>query len=213
VKLKDISVLGLVALVTITPWISPLLRAQVRSQGQQNPSGASGSGDQRIRSFRGRHRDNREESVESKAQLTPAQAQQILQTKNYYASLTPRQSYVEGRGYLNFIFPKDSPGGEIDGRSGTAHLMDYADVVEIGIRARATEKPYLVDCSVKGTGPCYECFFSIQGPDAQTETWQMTSDWMHLQFTVTPGDTDWYPLKLQARHDYTLKSCEVMEVP
>jgi hypothetical protein len=167
------------------------------------------SDDDRVRAFRRRHRQ-----AEPESQMTLVQAQQMLQTKNYYASLSPRQTYVDGKGYLNFIFPKNSSGGEIDGHNATAHLLDYMDVVEIGIKPRLSGKAYLADCSVKGTGPCYECFFQIQGPDGQGEKWEMyNSEWKDLLFTVNPGDTDWYVLKLQTRREYIFKSCNIMEVP
>src|SRR5262249_7478863 len=122
--------------------------------------------------------------------------------------------YVDGRGYLNFIFPSSPDTAEFDGKNGTVHFPNSFQEVEIGVRADTAEKTYLLDCTVKGPGPCYECFFSIDGPDGQSQIWQMSnSDWRHLLFTLNPGDTQWYVLKLKGRQAMTFKSCDVMEVP
>ena len=115
---------------------------------------------------------------------------------------------------MNFIFTGSSDPAEVSGKNGTADLPNSLQVVEIGLKASSPVKTYLVDCMVKGPGPCYECSFNMIGPDGQSETWQMpNSDWRHLLFTVTPGDTEWYPLKLTARLSMTFKSCDVTEVP
>ena len=133
------------------------------------------SADNRVPAFR-RHRQAQPES-----QITVTQAQQILQTKNYYASLSPRQTFVDGKGFLNFIFPGSPETAEVSGQNGTAHFPDSIEVAEIGLRSNVASKNYLLDCTVKGPGPCYECFFTIDGPDGQTETWDMTnSEWRHL---------------------------------
>ena len=166
------------------------------------------SDDDRVRAFR-RHRQ-----AQPALQLSVFQAQQILQTKNYYASLSPRQTFVDGKGYLNFIFRGSPERAEVSGQNGTAHFPNSDQVMEIGLRSNVPSKNYLLDCTVKGPGPCYECFFEIDGPDGQTEQWDMTnSEWRHLLFTVSPGDREWYVLKLWARISMTFQSCDVMQLP
>src|SRR5262249_19897573 len=96
--------------------LTMLLGIVLFSQGQVRPekvkpSAPQGSED-RVRAFRRRHRDNR--STESSASITLAQAQQLIQTRNYYVSLSPRQTYVDGRGYLNFIFPSSPDTAEFN---------------------------------------------------------------------------------------------------
>jgi len=212
-KVGNISVLALIALLGVGSLSSALLQTQAGSNKQQKQSGSQVAGDDRVRAFRGRHRRNGQE-VQPATEMTWSQAQQLLQIKTYYAALSPRQIYVERKGYLSFVFPSDYKGGEINGRTGNARLDSTSDIVEIGIKPSAPGKSYLTDCTVKGPGPCLECIFRITGPDAQSEQWPMSdSELKHLLFTVSPGDTDWYALKLQATREFIFKSCNITEVP
>lgn len=138
-KSRRISIVCLMALTAAGLLTPPLCRTQIRSQGQRRPSGAQSSGEDRVRAFRGRRRDRR---IEPAAQITLAQAQQMLEIKNFYASLSPRQTYVDQKGYLNFTFPASSERGEISGQNNTAHLPSFVQVLEIGVRSSAPEKNY-----------------------------------------------------------------------
>jgi len=166
------------------------------------------SDDDRVRTFR-----RRPPQTELESQITITQAQQILQTKSYYASLSPRQTWADGKGFLNFVFPANSGLGEVSAQHGTANFRGVGQVVEIGVRASAPAKNYLLDCTVKA-GACPSCVFAIHGPDGHEEYWKRTdSDWKHLLFTISPGDTDWFVLKLEGAFGMTFKSCDVMELP
>jgi len=206
-KLGNISALALIALLGVGSLSTGLLHAQHGSNKQQKQSGSQGAGDDRVRAFRGRHRKNGQE-VQPVSEMTLSQAQQLLLIKTYYAELSPRQIYVERKGYLSFVFG----GGEINGRTGNARLDSISGIVEIGIKPSSPGKSYLADCTVKGHGPCAGCYFRITGPDGQIEVWPVQdSEWKHLLFTVSAGDTDWYTLKLQS--PVTFKSCNITEVP
>ncbi|HEY5401840.1 MAG TPA: hypothetical protein VIK24_03190 [Pyrinomonadaceae bacterium] len=172
----------------------------------QSSSAQKRSDDDRVRAFRRKHRQTGLES-----QITTTQAQQILQTKNYYASLNPRQTWVDGKGFLNFTSSDGT--AEVSGQHGTAHFTNTLQAVEIGVRASTPAKNYLLDCTVKGPAPCGFCNFAIDGPDGHHEGWERTdSDWKHLLFTVSPDDTDWFVVKLTGA-GMTFKSCDVMELP
>jgi hypothetical protein len=208
-----IPVLTLIALLGAGALISPVSRAGLGSNDQRQQSGSQGAGDDRVRVFRARH-NNKGPKVQPAAEMTLSQAQELIQTKSYYAALSPRQPYVEGKGYLSFIFPHVDGEGEINGRSGNARLASFADIVEIGVKPGSPGKTYLSDCTVKGSGPCYDCLFRITATDGQSEQWPMPdSEWKHLLFTVSSDDTDWYALKLQGHREFTLKSCNITEVP
>ncbi len=211
-KLGNISVLALIALLGVGSLSTGLLHAQHGSNKQQKQSGLQGTGDDRVRAFRGRHRKNGQE-VQPATEMTWSQAQQLLQIKTYYAALSPRQIYVEGKGYLSFVFSPNYGSGEINGRTGNARLNSISSIVEIGIKPSSPGKSYLADCTVKGRGPCAGCYFRITGPDGQSELWPVQdSEWKHLLFTVSAGDTDWYTLKLLGP-EFTFKSCNITEVP
>jgi hypothetical protein len=206
-KLENISALALIALLGVGSLSSGHLLAQPGSNKQQKQSSSQVAGDDRVRAFHGRHRKNGQE-IQPATEMTWSQAQQLLQIKSYYAELSPRQIYVEGKGYLNFVFGS----GEINGRTGNARLDSISSIVEIGIKPSSPGKSYLADCTVKGHGPCAGCYFRITGPDGQSEVWPVQdSEWKHLLFTVSAGDTDWYTLKLQS--PVTFKSCNITEVP
>lgn len=211
-KLGIISALALIALLGVGSLSSALLQAQAGSKEPQKQSGLQGAGDDRVRAFRGRHRKNRQE-VQPASEMTWSQAQQLLQIKSYYAALSPRQIYVEGKGYLSFVFSPSYGSEEINGRTGNARLHSISSFVEIGIKPSSPGKSYLADCAVKGRGPCVGCSFIITGPDGQSEQWVVQdSEWKHLLFTVSAGDTDWYTLKLVGP-GFTFKSCNITEVP
>ena len=172
----------------------------------QSSSAQKRSDDDRVRAFRRRLQTTPE------SQITTTQAQQILQTKHYYASLSVRQPWVDEKGFLNFITPLNSGRGEVSGQNGTARFTFTSQVVEIGLRASAPAKNYLLDCTVQAEA-CPSCVFSVEGPDGHQEYWKRTdSDWKHLIFTISPGDTDWFVAKLKASFGMTFKSCDVMEV-
>ena len=214
-KLENISALALIALLGVGSLSSGHLHAQPGSNKQQKQSSSQGAGDDRVRAFRGRHRKNGQE-IQPATEMTWSQAQQLLQIKSYYAALSPRQIYVEGKGYLSFVFPLGYAGGEINGRTGNARLeSSTSTVVEIGIKPSSPGKSYLTDCAVKLFAACSsECLVRITGPDGQSEQWLIhDSEWKHLLFTVSAGDTDWYMLKLQGYPAFTFKSCNITEVP
>jgi len=212
-KRASISMIGLLLLLGFSSLRLPLLQGQVKSQTQRKSSGQQQApGEDRVRAFRG----HRKTGLKVEPDMSLSQAQQLLQTKSYYASLAPRQIYVEEKGYLNFVFPGTDGNGEVNGRSGNARLQYLNAIVEIGIKPSSAGKTYLTDCLVKGVAHhCFSCdSFSITGPDANTEQWAIDeSGWQHLLFTVSSDDTAWLVLKLHAGTEYTFKSCNITEVP
>jgi len=213
-KLGNVLALALIALFGLGSLSAGRLHAQPGSKKQQKQSSSQGAGDDRVRVFRGRHRKSGQQ-VQPASEMTWSQAQQLLQIKNYYAELSPRQIYVEGKGYLSFVFPLGYAGGEINGRTGNARLeSSISTVVEIGIKPSAPGKSYLADCAVKLLAACHsQCLVRITGPDGQSEQWPLNDEWKHLLFTVSAGDTDWYTLKLSGYPAFTFRSCNITEVP
>ena len=167
------------------------------------------------RSFHGRLKKNQAKVEESQVELQPSplsgvQIDQMMPGKKSgsYAMLSVRQTYVEHRGYLNFIDDQYST-DEIRGKTGNAHLK--GGKVEIGVKPAAAGRLYVLDCLVKSPQHHPADIFRIEGPDGHSEQWGITTNWQHLIFTISADDTDWYVLTLYSQ-DYYFNFCNVREI-
>ncbi len=168
----------------------------------------------KVRSFHGRHKKNQAKLEESQVELQPSpltavQIDKMMpgQKSDSYAMLSVRQTYVEHRGFLNFINTQYST-GEVRGQTDNAHLKEGN--VEIGVKPAAAGRLYVFDCLVKSPQRHLANIFRIEGPDEHSEQWAITTNWQHLVFTISADDTDWYVLILHS-DDYYFSFCNVRE--
>jgi len=124
-----------------------------------------------------------------------------------YIKLTPRNSYVAGKGFLYFRNPIVVTGKD-DNAAWGPPLNDTEKFVEISLKSEAAGRRYLIDCAVNQTAGSN--FKIWKGYNDLLQTIESAgAPGQHLVFLLDATDNGWHMFKISGGAGWYFYSCEV----